>query len=123
MANPTLTFACNVCGSSCSLPVEELQREGGTCIACGSTSRHRAVLSTLSSELFGERLAIEEFPVRRDLRGVGLTDAEVAAATGLPIGTVKSRIFRALESLRAALAAEARGASVQPAHGTGEGMP
>jgi len=76
MANPTLTFACNVCGSSCSLPVEELQREGGTCIACGSTSRHRAVLSTLSSELFGERLAIEEFPVRRDLRGVGLTDAE-----------------------------------------------
>ena len=54
---------------------------------------------------------------------LGLTDAEVAAATGLPIGTVKSRIFRALESLRAALAAEARGASVQPAHGTGEGMP
>ena len=53
---------------------------------------------------------------------LGLTDAEVAAATGLPIGTVKSRIFRALESLRAALAAEARGASVQPAHGAGEGM-
>jgi RNA polymerase sigma factor (sigma-70 family) len=41
---------------------------------------------------------------------LGLTDAEVAAATGLPVGTVKSRIFRALDALRAALAAEARGA-------------
>ena len=40
-----------------------------------------------------------------------LTDSEVAAATGLPIGTVKSRIFRALDALRAALAAEARGAA------------
>jgi len=40
---------------------------------------------------------------------VGLTDTEVAAATGLPIGTVKSRICRALDALRAALDAEARG--------------
>ncbi len=39
---------------------------------------------------------------------LGLTDAEVAAATGLPVGTVKSRIFRALEALRSALAAEER---------------
>ncbi len=45
---------------------------------------------------------------------LGLTDVDVAAATGLPVGTVKSRIFRALESLRAALAAEARGASAHP---------
>jgi len=52
---------------------------------------------------------------------LGLTDLEVAVATGLPVGTVKSRLFRALESLRAALAAEARGASVQPAHRPGEG--
>jgi len=41
---------------------------------------------------------------------LGLTDGEVAAATGLPVGTVKSRLFRALEALRAALAADARGA-------------
>lgn len=51
---------------------------------------------------------------------LGLTDPEVAAATGLPVGTVKSRMFRALESLRAALAADARGVPVQPAHRPGE---
>lgn len=45
---------------------------------------------------------------------LGLTDAEVAAATGLPLGTVKSRLFRALDALRAALAAEERGAAANP---------
>lgn len=39
---------------------------------------------------------------------LGLTDAEVADATRLPIGTVKSRMFRALDALRGALEAEAR---------------
>jgi RNA polymerase sigma-70 factor (ECF subfamily) len=50
---------------------------------------------------------------------LGLTDAEVAAATGLPLGTVKSRIFRPLDALRAGLEAEARAAPQQPAEGSG----
>jgi len=53
---------------------------------------------------------------------LGLSDSEVATATGLPIGTVKSRLFRALESLRAALAAEARGESARHSRPAGEGM-
>jgi RNA polymerase sigma-70 factor (ECF subfamily) len=42
---------------------------------------------------------------------LGLSDSEVAAATGLPIGTVKSRLSRSLEALRAALDAESRRAT------------
>jgi RNA polymerase sigma factor (sigma-70 family) len=49
---------------------------------------------------------------------LGLTDAEVAAATGLPIGTVKSRIFRSLDALRAALDAESRRATTPVAGDT-----
>jgi RNA polymerase sigma-70 factor (ECF subfamily) len=43
----------------------------------------------------------------------GLSDREVAEATGLPIGTVKSRITRGLQAMRAALAADARGTRVE----------
>jgi RNA polymerase sigma-70 factor (ECF subfamily) len=44
---------------------------------------------------------------------VDLGDAEIAAATSLPIGTVKSRHHRALALLRAELAADARAAAIQ----------
>jgi RNA polymerase sigma-70 factor (ECF subfamily) len=44
---------------------------------------------------------------------VGLSDREVAEVTGLPVGTVKSRIMRGLDAMRAALAADARGARVE----------
>ena len=40
----------------------------------------------------------------------GLSDREVGEAIGLPVGTVKSRLSRALDAMRAELAAEARGA-------------
>jgi RNA polymerase sigma-70 factor (ECF subfamily) len=40
----------------------------------------------------------------------GLSDREVGEAIGRPIGTVKSRMNRALDAMRAQLAADARGA-------------
>ena len=43
----------------------------------------------------------------------GMSDREVAEATSLPIGTVKSRITRGLQAMRAALAADARGNRVE----------
>jgi RNA polymerase sigma-70 factor (ECF subfamily) len=39
---------------------------------------------------------------------LGLSHPEIAGATGQPIGTVKSRLSRALDHLQAALAADAR---------------
>jgi RNA polymerase sigma-70 factor (ECF subfamily) len=43
----------------------------------------------------------------------GFSDREVAEVTGLPIGTVKSRIMRGLDAMRAALEADARGTRVE----------
>ena len=45
---------------------------------------------------------------------LGLPLSEAAAALGLPLGTTKSRLSRALQAMRAALDAEARGHGAQP---------
>jgi RNA polymerase sigma factor (sigma-70 family) len=42
-----------------------------------------------------------------------LSEADIAQALGVPRGTVKSRLHRALSSLRAELAAEARPALIE----------
>lgn len=69
-----IAFRCNCCGAFSRTPLEELQREGGSCPGCSSTPRWRSVVHALSLTLFGESLALPDFPVRRDIRGVGLTD-------------------------------------------------
>jgi RNA polymerase sigma-70 factor (ECF subfamily) len=55
-----------------------------------------------------ERLSVEQRTAVVLHYYVGLSHAEVAEATGQPIGTVKSRLSRALSHLQAALAADAR---------------
>ncbi len=49
------------------------------------------------------RLRVEEQRVVLAKFVVGLTDEEAASSLGLPVGTVKSRLFRALAHLRAEL--------------------
>ena len=70
----TLFFRCNICGSPCRAMPRELQREEPSCPTCGSTVRMRAIVHVLSMELFGKSLAIQDFPLRKDITGVGMSD-------------------------------------------------
>lgn len=58
-------------------------RERWSCRHCGSSVRFRSVIHALSIELFGKSLAITDFPVRRDIVGIGLSDGD---SYGLRLG-------------------------------------
>jgi SAM-dependent methyltransferase len=49
-------------------------REPWSCVYCGCNVRWRSVIHALSCELFGESLAMPDFPNRPDLVGIGLSD-------------------------------------------------
>ena len=69
-------FRCNICGSANAVPAAELQRELPSCARCGSTVRTRTIVHLLTTELCGRSMTITELPQRRDLVGIGLSDAE-----------------------------------------------
>lgn len=69
-----VTYRCNICGGKNSAPLDQLGRENSSCSQCGSTVRMRAVAHLLSQGLFARSLVISNFPVRRDIKGVGLSD-------------------------------------------------
>jgi SAM-dependent methyltransferase len=77
-------FTCNICDSVCS--VEVLDREASSCRQCGSNVRFRWIVHALSLALFGESLPLRGFPVRKDIRGMGLGDP-------LPIAEVLTEKF------------------------------
>lgn len=68
-----VSFVCNICGRSNQ--VEHFATEPATC-ACGSNVRLRALIHLLSEELFGESLALVEFPKLKTIRGLGMSDQE-----------------------------------------------
>lgn len=70
----TLHFRCNICGEDCQTALDQLGREESSCKSCRSCARMRALIHILSTELFGESLLLEDFPVRPDIRGLGMTD-------------------------------------------------
>jgi len=72
----TLSFNCNICGERCLVPADQLQREIISCQACGSTPRVRAILRALSLGLFGQNIALPDFPVNLGITGLGMTDSE-----------------------------------------------
>ena len=69
-----VSFRCNICGAQSEVPRAQIGREVASCAGCGSTVRWRSIIHALSMELFGRNLAIPDFPERKDIRGIGLTD-------------------------------------------------
>jgi len=67
-------FTCNICSASNKTGLASLSREVPSCSQCGSTVRMRAIVHVLSMELFGESVLLKEFPIRKDIAGVGMSD-------------------------------------------------
>ncbi len=74
-AAESITFSCNVCGTGNEVPRSAFSREVPSCSRCDSTVRMRSIIHVLSMELFGECLAIDDFPAAAgQLKGVGMSD-------------------------------------------------
>ena len=69
-----LTFRCNICARHNTRLLSEFGRELDSCDNCHSTVRMRSIIHVLSTELFGRCLALDEFPVNKSLRGLGMSD-------------------------------------------------
>jgi SAM-dependent methyltransferase len=70
----SLTFRCNICSGTSTASLSRLGREDQSCKVCQSTVRMRGIVRVLSVALFGSSLAVSDFPVRRELVGLGLSD-------------------------------------------------
>ena len=74
MKSRRLQYQCNICGTQCKNKITDLTRENPTCPNCGSTVRMRAIIYLLSINLFKSSLILDDFPVRKDLYGLGMSD-------------------------------------------------
>jgi SAM-dependent methyltransferase len=69
-------FLCNLCGTANAGTLATLSREALTCAHCGSNVRFRAMGYLVTKEVLGRPLPLPDVPVRKDIAGVGLSDAE-----------------------------------------------
>lgn len=53
-----------------------LTREDPSCTWCGSNVRFRSIVDLVSRHFFQQSLTLSDFPVRREISGVGLSDWE-----------------------------------------------
>jgi len=72
-------FHCNLCGAKNEAVLETMGREEASCTQCGSTVRLRGLIHLLSVELFGISAPMTEFPRRKGLRGLGMSDSHLFA--------------------------------------------
>lgn len=75
----TINFQCNICGTHNTCSLNELSRESDSCSRCHSTVRMRSIIHLLSINCFGESLILPEFPTKKEIHGVGMSDWETYA--------------------------------------------
>ena len=75
-----VAFRCNICGAWGEAPESLLrQRETPSCRVCGSNQRFRALVAALQDRLLGTVAPLRRQQPRRDLAGLGMSDASVYA--------------------------------------------
>lgn len=70
-----IPFRCNICGTGNDSTLAGLDRERITCSHCGSSVRFRAMVYLLTKEVLGTPFALPSLRPRRDIAGIGLSDA------------------------------------------------
>ncbi len=74
-ADPAVNFRCNICGKTSQAALSIVNnREAPSCRHCHSSLRMRSVIRALSLALFGNSLAIPEFPKDKTILGLGMSD-------------------------------------------------
>jgi SAM-dependent methyltransferase len=74
MPSDDIWYKCNICGGKNRKTLSELGRETNSCSGCGSTVRMRSIIYLLSMELFSSGKTISSFPIRKDIKGIGMSD-------------------------------------------------
>lgn len=69
-----LAFVCNVCGWRNRENLEAIQRETPACPWCGATLRERTLVQALSRHFFAADLPLPDFPARKEIRGISMSD-------------------------------------------------
>jgi len=73
-------YRCNICGTGNAAPLSALTREAMSCAHCGSNVRFRSMVYLVTLECLGVPALLPALRPRRDVRGLGLSDAEAYAA-------------------------------------------
>jgi hypothetical protein len=76
----TIRFSCNLCGTANDVPLGGFHREIASCHECNSTPRFRGIVYALSVALFHQPIRLDQFPVDKRIRGIGMSDWEGYAA-------------------------------------------
>ena len=78
-AGASIPFLCNLCGLPNEGTLAALSREALTCTHCGSNVRFRAMGYLVTREVLGRPMALPDLPLRKDITGIGLSDATAYA--------------------------------------------